>query len=188
MRLDDTILRGFQGAARSALIARWSGAAVVYGARNRGKMCRIFYTAQVLARGTHVVEQNLSLAEAVAGRPLEMLMWIPYDEAAKGMPTPLGIKTSQVRAAEPGAGWGAKQWAGGTLGFSQSSWQKMASRLDQCGPGEKNLAQAVEATSGAPPKRSQCAHPIDRDYSSRRSVIGGDTGPMHLAAAWASRG
>ncbi len=61
----------FQGAARSALIARWSGAAVIYGVRQpRENIASMFYTRTVTAHGDHVVEQNLSLAEAVAGRPL----------------------------------------------------------------------------------------------------------------------
>src|ERR1700674_1981510 len=63
----------FQGAVRSALLARWSGAPVVYGvAQPRENAASMFYTRQVIARGSHVVEQNLSLAEAVAHRRLEM--------------------------------------------------------------------------------------------------------------------
>ena len=58
----------FQGAVRSAMLARLSKAPVVYGAAQpRENVASMFYTRQVMARGSHVVEQNLSLAEAVAG-------------------------------------------------------------------------------------------------------------------------
>ena len=58
----------FQGAARSALLARWSGAPVVYGsAQPRENVASMFYTRQVLlqANRAHVIEQGLTLAAAV---------------------------------------------------------------------------------------------------------------------------
>src|SRR5208282_2770582 len=58
----------FQGAVRSALLARWSGAPVVYGGiQPRENAASMFYTRKVLsqANGTHVVEQALALAGAV---------------------------------------------------------------------------------------------------------------------------
>ncbi len=75
----------FQGAIRSALLARWSGAPVVYGvAQPRENVASMFYTRQVIAGGSHVVEQNLSLAEAVAHRPLEMAkIEFPHDQAVE---------------------------------------------------------------------------------------------------------
>ncbi len=61
-----------QGAVRSSLLARWSGAPVIYGAAQpRENLATMFYTRQVIARGEHIVEQNLSLAEAVAERRVE---------------------------------------------------------------------------------------------------------------------
>src|SRR6202049_2433729 len=63
----------FQGAFRSAVLARWSGAPVIYGAAQpRENVASMFYIRPWIARGGHVVEQNLSLAEAVARRPLAM--------------------------------------------------------------------------------------------------------------------
>ncbi len=58
----------FQGAVRSALLARWSGAPIVYGsAQPRENAASLFYTRQVLLKtnGTHVVEQALALARAL---------------------------------------------------------------------------------------------------------------------------
>jgi heptosyltransferase-1 len=75
----------FQGAARSALIARWSKAPITYGmAQPRENVASMLYTRQVIARGAHVVEQNLSLAETVAQQTLNMTqVEFPHDEAAE---------------------------------------------------------------------------------------------------------
>ena len=60
----------FQGAVRSALLARWSGAPMLYGdVQPRENAASMFYTRQVEASGTHVVEQALDLARAVIERP-----------------------------------------------------------------------------------------------------------------------
>ena len=50
----------FQGAVRSALLARWSGAASVYGeAQPRENAASMYYTRQVETDGTHVIERAL---------------------------------------------------------------------------------------------------------------------------------
>src|ERR1019366_8277079 len=61
----------FQGAVRSALLARWSGAPILYGsAQPRENAASMFYTRQVLLKtnGAHVVEEALALAGAVLSR------------------------------------------------------------------------------------------------------------------------
>jgi len=56
-----------QGALRSAMLARLSGARCVYGAAEpRESPASLWYTRKVVALGAHVVEQNLSVASAVA--------------------------------------------------------------------------------------------------------------------------
>jgi heptosyltransferase-1 len=63
----------FQGAIRSAVLARLSRAPTIYGSRQpRENVASMFYTREVLTEGTHVIEQNLSLAKAVAGPDLRM--------------------------------------------------------------------------------------------------------------------
>src|SRR5262249_21769430 len=62
----------FQGAVRSALIARWSGAPVIAGMMQpRENVASMLYTQPRIVKGVHVVEQNLDLASAVAGMPLK---------------------------------------------------------------------------------------------------------------------
>ena len=62
-----------QGAMRSALLARWSGARVVVGpAEARESPASLWYTRRVVAQGAHVIEQNLSVAEAVAKKRMKV--------------------------------------------------------------------------------------------------------------------
>jgi len=183
------IAADFQGNARSSLIASWSGAPVSYGmAQPRENMASLFYTRQILARGTHIVEQNLSLAEAVARRPLEMpRVELPYDETAeRECDRRLSDQDiSKFVLLNPGAGWGAKQWPAERYGYVAQQLAKNGFKtLINFGPGEKNLAQAVEANSGGAAEKIGCSLTQLIAIARRASLfIGGDTGPMHLAAA-----
>jgi heptosyltransferase-1 len=179
----------FQGGIRSSLLARWSGAPVTYGfAQPRENVASMFYTRQVIARGAHVVEQNLSLAEAVVGQPLKMPQFdFPRDESTDQECDRL-LKDRGVRSfalLNPGAGWGAKQWPAERYGeVAKQLTADGLKSLINFGPGEEDLARAVEASSGG------AGEPIARSLTqlialTRRAslFIGGDTGPMHLAAA-----
>jgi heptosyltransferase I len=178
-----------QGALRSALVASWSGAPIIYGAAEaRENVASMFYTRKVITSGTHIVDQNLSIAEAIAGKPLRSLqVELPYDPAVEQQSDrqlkERGI--SRFVLMNPGAGWGAKQWPAERYGA-------VAKLLAQCGlkslvnygPGEDDLARAAEASSCG------SAHAISPSLTqlislTRRAClfIGGDTGPMHLAAA-----
>ena len=60
-----------QGAIRSALAARSTGAAIRVGSSQpREGPARMFYTHALDVRGAHVVEHALSLASELAGQPL----------------------------------------------------------------------------------------------------------------------
>jgi heptosyltransferase-1 len=183
------IAADFQGAARSALVARWSGAPVVYGwAQARENIASMLYTRQVLARGVHIVEQNLSLAEAITGRPQKPpSVTLPQDTAAdekwdrwlrdRGL--------TRYLLLNPGAGWGAKRWPAERYGMVARELAREGLRsLINFGPGEQELVGAVEAASGG------AAEAISGSLSQliaitrrARLFIGGDTGPLHLAAA-----
>src|ERR1700682_2070393 len=73
----------FQGAVRSALLARWSGAPIVYGSTQpREHAASMFYTRRVLLKtnGTHVVEQALALAGTIIPtRMVELQVEFPVD-------------------------------------------------------------------------------------------------------------
>jgi heptosyltransferase-1 len=85
----------------------------------------------------------------------------------------------------PGAGWGAKRWPAERYG-------EVARRLAEAGicplvnygPGEEDLFRAVLAASGglARPTKGSVTELIALTRRAR-IFIGGDTGPLHLAAA-----
>ncbi|MGH9500886.1 MAG: glycosyltransferase family 9 protein [Terriglobales bacterium] len=185
------LVADFQGAARSALLARLSKAPIVYGARQpRENVASMFYTRQVMTRGLHVVEQNLSLAEAVAEQPLEMpKIELPYDEAAeKHCDDWLRSEgLSNFVLLNPGAGWGAKQWPAERFGLvAQQLAADGLKALVNFGPGEQELSQAVETASAGTATAVSCTLTELISLTRRAKLfIGGDTGPMHLAAALA---
>lgn len=178
----------FQGAVRSALLARWSGAPVVFGTTQpRENVASMFYTRQMIARGNHVVEQNLSLAEAVARHPLEMpKLEFPHDPVAeKKCEERLQQNIGDFALLNPGAGWGAKQWPAERYGHvARRLAQDGVKSLINFGPGEEALMRSVESASDGTAKGIVCSL-MELIAITRRArlFIGGDTGPMHLAAA-----
>ena len=178
-----------QGAIRSALLARWSGARVVYGAREpRESAAALWYTRQTTARGKHVIEQGLSVMESLVGKKLTIpAVEFPRDAGAeKRIEQKLreaGI--GKFAILNPGAGWGAKQWPAERYG-------QVARALAKCGvqsvvnygPGEEDLARAVETESEGAARAFQCSISELIALTRRAKLfIGGDTGPLHLAAA-----
>ncbi len=179
----------FQGAIRSAMIARTSGASAIYGfAQPRETPARSLYTQPVPARGTHIVEQNLSLAEEVAGRALPTPpALLPHDEVAEQECERRlqERKIGEFAILNPGAGWGAKRWPAEHYGEVASELAKLGLKpLINFGPGEEELAETVQKVSDgvSEPIASSLTQLIA--LTRRASLfIGGDTGPMHLAAA-----
>jgi heptosyltransferase-1 len=177
----------FQGAVRSALLARWSGAPTVYGFRQpRENVASMFYSRPVIARGSHIVEQNLSLAEAVAGRPLEVSkIEFPRDEAIERQREEQLRRIGDFALLNPGAGWGAKQWPAERYGeVAKRLAEDGVKSLINFGPGEEPLMRAVEsASAGAAKGVAGSLTELIALTRYARVFIGGDTGPMHLAAA-----
>jgi heptosyltransferase I len=179
----------FQGGVRSALLARWSTAPVIYGFRQpRETVATMFYTRQVIASGSHVAEQNLSLARAVLGRsPAVPPIEFPCDPAAEKQ-CQTWLESQSIHdfvLLNPGAGWGAKQWPPERYGrFARCLAEAGLKPLVNVGPGEEKLAREVEEAGGG------SAQPVAGSLSellalTRRAklFVGGDTGPMHMAAA-----
>jgi heptosyltransferase I len=177
----------FQGAVRSAVLARWSGAPVIYGAAQpRENVASMFYTRQAIGRGIHVVEQNLSLAEAVARRSLEMpKIEFPYTPAVEKQCEERLQGIGDFVLLNPGAGWGAKQWPAERYGHvAKRLAEDGVKSLVNVGPGEESLSRAVESASDGVAKGIVCSLTELFALTRRaRLFVGGDTGPMHLAAA-----
>ncbi len=183
----------FQGAVRSALLARWSGASVVYGSTQpRENAASMFYTRKVLlnTNGTHVVEQALALAGAVISTasistPVVAQAEFPMDPDAENKIAALMTDGNAFAILNPGAGWGAKRWPAERYGQVAKELAKDGlCSLVNYGPGEQELAEAVEAASEGAARKISCSLSELIALTRRaRLFIGGDTGPMHLAAA-----
>jgi heptosyltransferase I len=188
----------FQGAFRSALLAHWSGAPIVYGnAQAHENAASMFYTRKVLVKttGTHVVEQGLALAEDVirtAGVPTEIIPTpkvelqaeFPVDPDAEAKIAGL-TGDGNFAILNPGAGWGAKRWPAERYGQVAKELAKDGlCSLVNYGPGEEELAVAVEAAGEGAARKISCSVSELIALTRRaRLFIGGDTGPMHMAAA-----
>ncbi len=178
-----------QGAIRSALAARSTGAAIRIGSSQpREAPAQMLYTRAVDVRGAHVIEHALSLASEVAGQELEYVQPpFPVDPAneswADRQREALGDKPLAIL--NPGAGWGAKCWPSESFGtVARALTDRGMAVIVNHGPGEEALAEALRNSSGGVAVLLKCSVGELIALTRRARVfIGGDTGPMHLAAA-----
>jgi heptosyltransferase-1 len=187
-----------QGAIKSAAMAKLAGADVVLGFRKpREQVATWLYDSLVDGGAEHVIEQNVEvvqswLEEIGLSRATSTLQpgtaLLPRDKASEARMDAtlksMGLGRSAIAILNPGAGWGAKQWAPARYGELAIRLAARGLRtVVNYGPGEEDLArEAVAASAGN-------AFPLFSSLSelmalARRSAlfVGGDTGPMHLAA------
>jgi heptosyltransferase-1 len=182
------IAADFQGALKSAVFARMSTAGVIFGfAHPREWPAQIFYQYPVETSGAHVIEQYHSLAEAVGGKPLTHSPTIfPRDERAEASIEKkiYGVSENLV-IINPGAGWGSKQWPAARYGeVARALSLSGLFPLINFGPNEHQLAYEVQTASGGSAQPISCSISELVALTRRaRLFIGGDTGPLHLAAA-----
>jgi ADP-heptose:LPS heptosyltransferase len=149
----------------------------------------LLYTDRVRATSEHVADQNGELSKragaqnAVADFHLDPPP-LQSEELAKYLPSD-GVKHYVVLS--PGGGWRSKCWPPERFGaLCQKIFQSLSLRcLINYGPGEEDLASKVRAASSD-------AHPLlfNGELGALMSllggavcVVGGDTGPLHLAVA-----
>jgi heptosyltransferase-1 len=177
----------FQGAVRSATIARMAGCSRIIGeSKPREAAARLLYTERVATHGAHVIQQDVELASAIAGDDLAYVTpQLPFDPGAEAWAADLLPSGTRAVLINPGAGWGAKRWPPERYGAVAADLVSQGFRVVvNVGPGEEPLAHfIVQATNGA-------ATPLNCSLSqliavTRRTTlaIAGDTGPLHLACA-----
>ena len=85
----------------------------------------------------------------------------------------------------PGAGWGAKRWPAARYGLVARGLAELGVQsLVNYGPGEDELAREAEAASEGAAKPVRCSISELVALTRRAKLfVGGDTGPLHLAAA-----
>lgn len=184
----------FQGNIKSAVCARASGAREINGFTDpREAAARFLYGRKFPRLGAHVIEQNLSLASQalqphLRGDELKLLApQLPCDPAAEAWAQAeiarLGVGNFAMLT--PGAGWAGKQWPAERFGqVARALAAHNLKTLVNTGPGEEALASSVVEASGgsAVPVRCTIAQLIALTRRAR-IFLGGDTGPLHLAAA-----
>jgi heptosyltransferase-1 len=178
-----------QGTVRSGLAAQACGAPVRVGSSQpREKPATMFYTRQVDPKGAHVVEHALALASDIVGQQLRYVDPVfPLDPAAEAWAekTIADFCGKRFAILNPGAGWGTKCWPAESFGAVAAalSTQGLAAVINY-GPGEEDLADAVHQASGGTALPVKCSVGELISLTRRAALfIGGDTGPMHLAAA-----
>ncbi len=182
-----------QGAVRSAAVARWARPARLLGeAAPREPFARRLFSERIPSTATHVVEQAADVVRALAGDRLPLtLPLLPSDPAAALWCTEAGVEPGPGAAVllHPGAGWGAKRWpveryAAAAAALAGETGCRL---IINAAPGELDLGEALAAGLRRTGVRPLLLSPtVGQLLELTRRVtlaIGGDTGPLHLAAA-----
>jgi len=143
------------------------------------------------ASARHVVEQYLALLEPLGVRPAAIEFPLPRNAAAEARADAFfvrsGVKPSdRLVALLPGAGRADKRWPAdrfAALGARLTA-ETGASVLVVWGPGEHDTAKAiVDSARGALLAPASSIEELVALLGRAAVVVGGDTGPLHLAAA-----
>jgi heptosyltransferase I len=199
----------YQGSLKSAAIARCARSRMVAGMKEpREAPARYFYQLRITTRGTHVIEQYESISRAIVENSLLAAVSrapatamplpttdrkhnitpvpFPHDEQAENKIERILAESSRnIVLITPGAGWTAKQWPADRYGKAARALANDGmSPLINVGPGEERLTAEVVSASGGAARPISCSIGELIALTRRaRLFIGGDTGPLHLAAA-----
>lgn len=182
-----------QGAVRSAVIACWAHPERLLGeAEPREPVARYLFKERVPSSGVHVIDQAADVVRALYRDPLPLtLPLLPHDLLAAQWCDQAGAGRDLGPAIllHPGAGWGAKRWP--VERYAQAA--SIIAQQSGCGivinaaPGEMELGTALATQLEALGARPLLLSPtVGQLIELTRRVslsIGGDTGPLHLAAA-----
>lgn len=174
-----------QGTLRSAVIGWMAGGREFAGfADPRERLAANFYSRKLERRGRHVVEQGAALLGEACGfaqqpgsvsLPRETLadLWAEESVGGRG-----------VCLLAPGAGWEAKRWPAEKFGLLAKELRQMG--LDvivNSSHKDDTLAEAIMRASGGLARVEVCDVAGLVALVRRVTVmVGGDSGPMHLAA------
>jgi lipopolysaccharide heptosyltransferase I len=190
----------FQGLIKSSLLARLSGAPRRVGFETselREKPSRLFLTEQIAtANCDHVIDKNLALARGALGcdqpqsntgnrsRYSFPIRVSPQDEAYAAEAA-AGFR-GRFTIINPGGGWPTKLWpASNYREIARILWEENAlASFVTYGPGEEPLARTIAEPSEPYVKLLPSTLKQFVALARRAQLfIGGDTGPLHLAAA-----
>ena len=182
-----------QGAIKSALICKLSGAPKIVGFSSpwlREQAAGFVYTNRAKSNATHIVDANMNLVSTLYGHRLSTT---PRGTAEFPIPQgepeslPKEIPTNTFAVLNPGAGWPNKQWPPESLSKlcdSLLSKYGMPSVLN-CGPQEYVLGEHVRngCQLGKPMIFTGNLPALIALLRKASLMVGPDTGTVHLAAA-----
>lgn len=187
----------FQGIYRSAILGWCSGAPRRIGrARNSAREpgAATFYTEQIVPSGTHVAEMSISLAAhagALTTGQLEFPITVPGEESATVREKLLNAGINDYLVVSPGGGWRSKCWPEERFGALCAELMRRyrLRAVINVAPKEMELGRAIQRCAGT--SQPLIYGPELRELvalmAHARIVLGGDTGPVHLAAALGTR-
>jgi len=149
----------------------------------------VLYTDRVHARASHIADQNgeLSLRAGAQSAVGQVKLQLSETDRQRVCADLAAAGINHYIVLSPGGGWRSKCWPAERFG---ELCQKIREELNvrcviNCGPGEESLAAAVKSASGN-------SDPFLYDgelgqlmalLQGAKCIVGGDTGPLHLAIA-----
>jgi len=183
----------FQGLWKSALIALMSGAKQRVGLAGRWLRepnAAVLYTERVSAEGRqHVVEESLALVEYLGARVGLWQFPLPQtSEADHYVDEQLArLEARDFMLINPGAGWKSKRWAPENYALLLRHLEShFSGHVLLTGSAEENeLISGILGSAGTKRAAYFPATVVQFIALARRAklFLGGDTGPLHLAAA-----
>jgi len=175
-----------QGAVKSAVVGRMAGAALFAGAaRPRERVARWLYGQKLDVISTHVVEQGCELlGTAVCERLRPARVTLPMDEMHERWASQV-VGDERFCLISAGGGWGSKIWPAERFGQVAAKLGRAGvPSVVNCSPQGSSEAERVVETSEGFARAVPCSVGQLIALARRAAVvIGGDTGPLHLAAA-----
>lgn len=175
-----------QGSLKSAVVGKMAGASVFVGPdQPRERIARTMYRQRVETTAAHVINQGCQLLGAAVGETLKPArVTLPMSTVAEHWADDV-VGHERFCLISPGGGWGAKIWPPDRLGavaaaLGQVGVQTVVNASPNGSPEAGEVAAASEGHARVVPcSISQLIALVRR----AAVVIGGDTGPLHLAAA-----
>ena len=149
----------------------------------------ILYTERVDAKTAHIAEQNGELSVRAGARQGTAAFSLRVNESdAARVKCDLQVRgISRYVVLSPGGGWRSKCWPADRFGLVCHRIEKeMGLRcVVNHGPGEQQLADAVLKNAGQAKSVAYDGElgPLMALLRNAECVVGGDTGPLHLAVA-----
>jgi len=183
----------FQGLLKSAFFGYLSGAPIRIGWERdflRESVSRFFYTEVVTPRRIHIIDQQMELLKPLGIDPKwDTTVPLRASETARKSTTKKLNGVSDYVVINPGGNWPTKIW-------EPERYGELASKLMgdglpvvvTWGPGEEKLVRRMVKTAGSGLREVPTTlEELVALCEKARLFVGGDTGPMHFAAAVGTR-